>query len=101
MTGDVHLHGIPGWVWGFLIVALFFFGVLYMVPELKPELVKILKGDADSKAIAPQGPDLGAKKNDEKSCGRCDKIVDTDERQKCKIRPCGDDKNARNKSSHN
>ena len=33
MAGNVHLDVIPGWVWGFLIAAIFFFGVLYLVPE--------------------------------------------------------------------
>jgi len=35
MAGDVHLHGIPRWVWGFLIVIVLFLGTLYLVPEAR------------------------------------------------------------------
>jgi hypothetical protein len=31
----IHFHDIPNWVWGCLIVALFFFGVLFMIPEAR------------------------------------------------------------------
>jgi hypothetical protein len=30
---NISFHNIPGFVWGFLVAALLFFGVLYMVPE--------------------------------------------------------------------
>jgi hypothetical protein len=37
MAGDIHFHNIPGWVWAFLIAALFFFGLLYG-PEPTPSI---------------------------------------------------------------
>jgi hypothetical protein len=58
MAGDVHLHGIPGWVWASFVAALFFFGVLYTVPEAKDELRKLFSSQRLSSTRKPSHPEL-------------------------------------------
>jgi hypothetical protein len=46
----VTVQHIPGWVWAFLIVAMMFFGVLYLIPEARQAVGEVL----DHKAIQVQ-----------------------------------------------
>ena len=38
---NIHLHDIPGIVWAFLIAALVFLGMIYLVPEAKQAVGRV------------------------------------------------------------
>jgi hypothetical protein len=88
MAGDVHLHGIPGWVWACLIVAVFFLGIISIVPEARQSLGKLfISSPSDGKVTQPapnpqslinsetgnkrsSGKVFSTKEEAEKACGK-------------------------------
>ena len=44
---EVKLERVPGWVWACLMIAVFFFGTLYMVPEARQRMGELFSAPAD------------------------------------------------------
>ena len=70
---NIHLHDIPGIVWAFLIAALVFLGVIYLVPEAKQALGSVFDHKPAARVQplrSPKAAEFGTKEDAVTVCGK-------------------------------